>query len=238
MSSQIEYNQMPREPAPAVLSEQKISSQQPVCSLPSAISILTMSVLVFPSSLVIVGPESADDDGSISEPARWRRWRSKLKKNPTQSLPFFDIPTLSVILVELEKSEIERWKTRLGFFFSSTTRSKAHNWLTCYALLGRLSAAVSAPASVATNAASAAAAAVKSYRNVTRRRHFWVSFPSRHTQKMVNAVDVTFCIDRISFRDGGCIVDRPRSRLLSLGIRERRRLRNSRARVRYQMGGS
>ncbi|KAK1509785.1 hypothetical protein CTAM01_01908 [Colletotrichum tamarilloi] len=29
MSSQIEYNQMPREPAPAVLSEHKISSQQP-----------------------------------------------------------------------------------------------------------------------------------------------------------------------------------------------------------------
>ncbi|KAK1456964.1 hypothetical protein CCUS01_09844 [Colletotrichum cuscutae] len=80
MSSQIEYNQMPSEPAPAVLSEHKISSQQPVCSLPSAISILTVSVLVSPSSLVIVGPESADDDGSISEPARWRRWRSKLKK--------------------------------------------------------------------------------------------------------------------------------------------------------------
>ncbi|OHE95656.1 hypothetical protein CORC01_09088 [Colletotrichum orchidophilum] len=29
MSSQIEYNQMPREPAPAVLSERKISSLQP-----------------------------------------------------------------------------------------------------------------------------------------------------------------------------------------------------------------
>ncbi|KAK1637159.1 hypothetical protein BDP81DRAFT_373502 [Colletotrichum phormii] len=29
MSSQIEYNQMPREPAPAVLSEHNISSQQP-----------------------------------------------------------------------------------------------------------------------------------------------------------------------------------------------------------------
>ncbi|KZL69056.1 hypothetical protein CI238_03077 [Colletotrichum incanum] len=29
MSAQIEYNQMPREPAPAVLSEQKFSAEQP-----------------------------------------------------------------------------------------------------------------------------------------------------------------------------------------------------------------
>ncbi|KAK1731314.1 uncharacterized protein BDZ83DRAFT_598735 [Colletotrichum acutatum] len=34
MSSQIEYNQMPREPAPAVLSEHKISSQQPGLNQP------------------------------------------------------------------------------------------------------------------------------------------------------------------------------------------------------------
>ncbi|KAI3541796.1 hypothetical protein CSPX01_07304 [Colletotrichum filicis] len=96
MSSQIEYNQMPREPAPAVLSEQKISSQQPVCSLPPAISILTMNKTSPETRAnrrprILLGPESADDDGSISEPARWRRWRSKLNKirpNPSPSSIF------------------------------------------------------------------------------------------------------------------------------------------------------
>ncbi|KAK1987244.1 hypothetical protein LZ30DRAFT_202144 [Colletotrichum cereale] len=38
MSAQIEYNQMPREPAPAVLSEQKSSAEQPVSSQPSYLS--------------------------------------------------------------------------------------------------------------------------------------------------------------------------------------------------------
>ncbi|GKT52103.1 uncharacterized protein ColSpa_12283 [Colletotrichum spaethianum] len=34
MSAQIEYNQMPREPAPAVLSEQKFNAEQPRPSEP------------------------------------------------------------------------------------------------------------------------------------------------------------------------------------------------------------
>ncbi|KAK2050655.1 hypothetical protein LZ31DRAFT_547940 [Colletotrichum somersetense] len=35
MSAQIEYNQMPSEPAPAVLSGQKVNAEQPVSSLPT-----------------------------------------------------------------------------------------------------------------------------------------------------------------------------------------------------------
>ncbi|TQN71612.1 hypothetical protein CSHISOI_02649, partial [Colletotrichum shisoi] len=34
MSGQIEYNQMPREPAPAVLLERSLSAEQPVSSQP------------------------------------------------------------------------------------------------------------------------------------------------------------------------------------------------------------